>query len=173
MSKPAPSVTLQLEALLFVANEPLSSSRLADLTGADETTVRRSLTDISAHLDSRGWRLACLDDRYQLVTAPEADVTIRQYLQAETRTELSRAALETLAIIAYRGPITRLALEEIRGVASDTMLRNLLQRGLITEAGRSTEPGRPVRYNVSHGFLQHLGLTSLADLPPLPETTET
>jgi segregation and condensation protein B len=161
-----------VEALLFVANEPLSAGRLAELTGSDEAAVTAVLTATGAGLAGRGWRLAVLHDQYQLVTAPEADAAVRHYLQAESRGELSRAALETLAIIAYRGPLTRLALEAIRGVASETMLRNLQQRGLVEEAGRASEPGRPVRYTVSHGFLQHLGLDSLAALPPLPEAAE-
>jgi segregation and condensation protein B len=93
---------------------------------------------------------------------------VRRFLQEETNSELSKPALETLAIVAYRGPVTKSQIEAIRGVASETMLRNLLARGLILEAGKSQEPGRPIRYAISHSFLQHFGLTSAAELPPLP-----
>jgi segregation and condensation protein B len=159
----------QVEALLFVANEPLSAARLAELTEQPEAAVTQALTDIEAGLAQRGWHLSQLAGRYQLVTAPAAAEVVRRYLQAESRSELSKAALEALAIIAYRGPLTRTQLEEIRGVASDTMLRNLLQRGLIREQGHAAEPGRPVRYGVSQAFLHHFGLPSLQALPPLPE----
>lgn len=161
------SLAAQLEALLFVANEPLPASRLAELTTSDATAVSAALSELSENLSTRGLRLTELDSAYQLVTAPEADSAVRRYLEAETRTDLTRAALETLAIIAYRGPVTRSQLDELRGVASETMIRNLLQRGLITEAGRSREPGKPLLYTVSHAFLRHFGLTSLSELPPL------
>lgn len=165
MSKP--DLAAQLEALLFVANEPLPLARLAELTETEPDAVQAALAQLTANRTSSGLRLTELGGAYQLVTAPTADDTVRRYLEAETRTDLSRAALETLAIVAYRGPLTRAQLDEVRGVASDTMIRNLLQRGLITEAGRTDEPGRPQLYTVSHAFLRHFGLSSLADLPPL------
>lgn len=170
MSKP--DLAVQLEALLFVANEPLTIARLAGLAEAQPEAVQAALTHLAATRSGGGLRLTELNGAYQLVTAPAADAAVRRYLEAETRTDLSRPALETLAIVAYRGPVTRSQLDELRGVASDTMIRNLLQRGLITEAGRADEPGRPLLYAVSHAFLRHFGLSSLADLPPL-DTAET
>jgi segregation and condensation protein B len=165
-----PALTHQLEALLFVASEPLTTERLAAIVGATPEAATQALKELEQHLQG-GIRLSHIHGRYRLVTAPDAADTVRAFLQDEVKTELTRPALETLAIIAYRGPLTKTAIEQIRGVASDTMLRNLLARGLITEAGKSNEPGRPLRYTVSHTFLQTFGLTSLRDLPPVPETT--
>ena len=91
-------------------------------------------------------------------------------LQEDTNSELTKPALETLAIVAYRGPITKSGIDELRGVASDAMVRNLLARGLIQEAGAADEPGRPQRFTVSHNFMQHFGLLGLEDLPPIPES---
>ena len=166
-----PAVVL-VEALLFVVNEPLTTPRLAELTGHNTTEIEAALKQLSTKLSGSGLLLTHHNHEYRLVTAPAAASVIRQYLQAETRSDLSRPALETLAIIAYRGPLTRTQLDEIRGVASDTMLRNLLSRGLITEQGVASEPGQPTLYSVSHTFLQHFGLGSLQDLPPLEETAE-
>jgi len=159
----------ELGALLFVANEPLSTEQLATFTGHDTKVVESTLTELSQTLGHTGIQLTQLHGHYRLVTAPDTDKLVRQYLEADSRSDLSKAALETLAIIAYRGPITRAALDEIRGVASDTMLRNLLQRGLIAEHGTAKQPGRPMLYAVSHSFLQHFGLSSLGELPPLEE----
>jgi segregation and condensation protein B len=163
-----PTLADQLEAILFVAPEPISAKRLAQATGAGTAELDQALNELDARLLG-GIRLSRLGGEYRLVTSPGVAGVIRQFLQAESKNELSRPALETLAIIAYRGPLPKSAIEHIRGVASDTMLRNLLARGLITEAGRSTEPGRPPLYAISHTFLQHFGLTSLSELPPVPE----
>ncbi len=163
------SLEAQLEALLFVAHEPLPLSRLAELTEAEPVAVQAALRNLKSQLAERGLIITDLDGEYRLVTAPAADGLVRRYLLAEAKIELSRAALETLAIVAYRGPVTRTQLDEIRGVASDTMVRNLLQRGLIREHGPADEPGKPMRYAVSQAFLLHFGLSSLAELPPLEE----
>ncbi|MDB5178873.1 MAG: scpB [Patescibacteria group bacterium] len=158
-----------LEALLFVATEPLSVAQLAGAAGAGPDDTARALADLQKQLSTTGLRLSQLNGTYRLVTAPETAATVRGFLRAESKAELSRAALETLAIVAYRGPLTRSQIETLRGVSSETMLRNLLGRGLIVEAGRSREPGRPLQYAISHSFLQHFGLTSPTDLPPIPE----
>lgn len=164
-----PTLHQLLEAVLFVASEPLSATQLAKATGADLPDIQQTLDQLQTH-KTNGIQLSHLDGRYRLVTAPETASVVQQFMQAEAKTELTRPALETLAIIAYRGPITKTDIEQIRGVASDTMLRNLTARGLITEAGKSSQPGRPLQYTVSHTFLQHFGLTSTSDLPPIPET---
>ena len=165
-------LSARIEAVLFVSGEPLSTARLAELTGETIKDVETAFTDLSEQLADRGIRLSQHHDGYRLNTAPEADAVVRAYLQDESHTDLTKAALETLAIIAYRGPISKSGVEEIRSVASDTMLRNLMQRGLIVESGRSEEAGRPMLYSVSHSFLHHFGLGSLHDLPPLPESEE-
>ncbi len=159
-----------VEAILFAASEPLSLNRLAKLTGYQLGEVDLALTDIKHRLTG-GIRLSSAEDTYRLVTAPETAAAVRGFLEDSSRQDLSKPALETLAIVAYKGPLTKSAIEEIRGVASDAMIRNLLARALITEAGRSPEPGRPQLYTVSHTFLQHFGLTSATELPPLPEVS--
>lgn len=157
-----------IEAILFAASEPLSASQIAKITGRKSEEVHSALSVITLRLTG-GIRLSVAEGTYRLVTAPEAAAEVRQFLEDSSRQDLSKPALETLAIIAYKGPLTKTAIEDIRGVASDTMIRNLLARGLIAEAGRSSEPGRPQLYGVSHTFLQNFGLTSASELPPLPE----
>lgn len=168
---PELSLTARLQAILFVATEPLGAGRLAEAADASPEATAAALAELESTLAGSGLRLSELNGQYRLVTAPEAASTIRRFLREEANSDLSRPALETLAIVAYRGPLTKSAIEAVRGVASDTMLRNLLSRGLITEAGKSNEPGRPVLYSISQTFLQHFGLTSLRDLPPIPETS--
>jgi len=166
-----PSLTTKLEAILFVAAEPLSLERLAVAADTPVADTQAALQDLASQT-SRGIVLSELGGQYRLTTAPAASAVVRKFLRDESKSDLSKAALETLAIVAYRGPLTRSQVDTVRGVASDTMLRNLLARGLIREAGRSAEPGRPQLYSVSHSFLQHFGLQSPADLPPLPTTSE-
>jgi segregation and condensation protein B len=163
---------VSLLAILFVASEPLSTEQLSRVTDAPEGEVEKTLTSLKSSMGDTGICLSVLDGKYRLVSSPRASNVVKTFLQAETSNELSRAALETLAIVAYRGPITKSRVDAIRGVSSDTMLRNLQARGLILVAGKSEEPGRPETYAVSHTFLQHFGLTSTQDLPPLPEVAE-
>lgn len=157
-----------LEAILFVASEPLSDTALAAASARPVAEVTAALATLAARL-SGGIRLSEVGGTYRLVTAPEAVGMVGAFLADTNRQDLSRPALETLAIVAYKGPLTKSQIETVRGVASETMLRNLLARGLIMEAGRSSEPGRPQLFAVSHTFLAHFGLTSASDLPPLPE----
>jgi segregation and condensation protein B len=157
-----------LEAILFAAGEPMSAKRLGEALASSPEAIDQALTAIERRL-THGVRLARTGGTYRLVTAPESAATVRKFLNDSSSQELTRPALETLAIIAYRGPITKSGVEQIRGVASETMLRGLLSRGLITEAGKSREPGHPKQYEVTHAFLAHFGLTSSNDLPPLPE----
>ena len=166
------SLANQLEAVLFVATEPLSEAQLATACEVEIADAQKALATLATQLASTGLRLSQLRGHYQLVTTPDAAPIVRRYLQQESRNELSRPALETLAIVAYQGPLTKQQIEAVRGVSSETMLRNLASRGLIVEAGRrKTEPGRPIEYAVSHAFLRHFGLTSPADLPPIPQET--
>jgi segregation and condensation protein B len=161
-----------IQALLFAASDPLPLAPLVEASGYPEEDVRAALDELTTAMETTGLRLQHHLDRWQLVTAPTATDAVARLLQAEARSDLSRAALETLAIIAYRGPLTRESLDGIRGVGSETMIRNLLGRGLVIEHDRASEPGRPVRYHVSERFLQHVGLTSLTELPPLDETAD-
>ncbi len=155
-----------LEALLFVAERPLSRRELATLSGAAPETVDALLGDLEVQLRQRGIRLLAAGDRVQLSTAPEAGALIARYV-GMGGLRLSPASLETLAIVAYRQPVTRAAIERIRGVDSDHVLRSLLHRRLVLEQGRAGSAGRPILYGTGFDFLEHFGLNSLDDLPPL------
>lgn len=155
-----------LEALLFVAERPLSRREIATLAGVDRDTVDACLGDLEVSLADRGIRLIVSGDRVELATAPEAGRLIARYVGAGA-TRLSAASLETLAIVAYRQPVTRGAVERIRGVDSDYTMRTLLHRRLIVELGRSEAPGRPFLYGTDFEFLERFGMSSLDQLPPL------
>jgi segregation and condensation protein B len=155
-----------LEALLFVAERPLSRREIASLADVDRDTVDRLLGDLEVTLSTRGIRLVLDGDRVELATAPEAGAVVARYVGADA-VRLSPASLETLAVVAYRQPVTRAAIERIRGVDSDYTVRSLLHRRLIVELGRSDAPGRPFLYGTGFEFLERFGLTSLEELPPL------
>ena len=156
----------QLEALLFVAERPLARREIAAMAGVDRATVDARLGDLEVTLADRGVRLVLSGDRVELVTAPEAGGLIARYVGADA-VRLSPASLETLAIVAYRQPVTRAAVERIRGVDSDYTIRTLLHRRLVVELGRSDTPGRPFLYGTGFEFLERFGLMSLDELPPL------
>lgn len=156
----------QLEALLFVAERPLTRREIATLAGVDRDAVDALLGDLEVALRNRGVRLIAAGDEVQLVTAPEAGSLIARYVGTQGG-KLSVAALETLAIVAYRQPVTRGLIERIRGVDSDYVLRTLIHRRLVLEQGRADTPGRPILYGTGFEFLERFGLTSLDDLPAL------
>jgi segregation and condensation protein B len=155
-----------LEALLFVAERPLSRREIAALAGTDRATVDERLGDLEVSLRERGVRLLIDGDRVELATAPEGGALVARYVGADA-VRLSPASLETLAIVAYRQPVTRSAIERIRGVDSDYTVRSLLHRRLVVELGRSDTPGRPFLYGTGFEFLERFGMTSLDELPPL------
>jgi segregation and condensation protein B len=155
-----------LEALLFVAERPLSRREIASIAGVDRATVDARLGDLETSLAGRGIRLVASADRVELATAPDAGPLVARYVGADA-TRLSPASLETLAIVAYRQPLTKSVIERIRGVDSDYSLRSLMHRRLVVELGRSDAPGRPFLYGTGFDFLERFGLTSLDELPPL------
>jgi segregation and condensation protein B len=155
-----------LEALLFVAEKPLSRREIASLAGIDREAVDALLGDLEVALRERGMRLLIAGETVQLATSPEAGPLIARYVGSEG-VRLSPAALETLAIVAYKQPVTRSTIERIRGVDSDYVVRTLLHRRLIVEQGRADTPGRPILYGTGFDFLERFGLTSLDDLPTL------
>ena len=155
-----------LEALLFVAERPLGRREIAQLAGVDRATVDARIGDLEVSLAARGISLVASGDRIELATAPEAGRLIGRYVGADA-TRLSAAALETLAIVAYRQPVTKSAVERIRGVDSDYTLRALLHRRLVVELGRAETVGRPYLYGTDFEFLERFGLASLDELPPL------
>lgn len=161
------SVKAQIESLLFVAGEPVPSGRLAAVLQVDSSRVEEALAELEAEYQERGFRLQRKGERAQLVTAPEAAEVVRIFLGLELSGRVSPAALETLAIVAYRQPVTRAQIEGVRGVSSDSVLRTLVSRGLVEEQGRLDQVGRPIIYGTTFEFLQQFGLTNLDQLPPL------
>jgi segregation and condensation protein B len=161
------SLPAQVEALLFVAAEPVSPGQITAALESTPAEVNSALDELEVSLRARGLRLQRFGGRVQLTTAPETAEAIERFLGLEAASHLSRAALETLAIIAYQQPVTRPQVDSVRGVNSDGVMRSLLSKGLIQEGGRAEGPGRPILYSTTPAFLQHFGLNSLTDLPPL------
>jgi segregation and condensation protein B len=160
-------LAVKLEAMLFVAAEPATAAQLAAALDVTTSVVERGLRELEEGLAPRGLRLQRHGGRVQLTTAPELAELIERFLGLEAIAHLSRAALETLAIIAYQQPVTRPQVDSIRGVNSDGTMKSLLGKGLIQESGRTEGPGRPILYSTSPAFLQHFGINSLGELPPL------
>jgi segregation and condensation protein B len=161
------SLRASLEALLFVASGPVSLGQLAEAVGEKHDTVEQELHALAEEFaQGRGVCLQWYAGKVQLTSAPAFAACVEKFLGLETTVRLSRAALETLAIIAYRQPITRPGVDGIRGVNSDGVMKSLLTKGLVQEVGRAEGPGRPILYGITSEFLQHFGLSSLADLPP-------
>jgi segregation and condensation protein B len=159
-----------LGALLHVASEPVSVQTLAQQLGCTIEECRDALEVLESRLDGVGLLLQRAgQDDVQISTAPRFAHALQRFLGLERTTRLSPAALETLAIIAYRGPVTRGEIERVRGVDSSGVLQTLLARGLIEPVGRQTAIGSPLLYATTPEFLRFFGLTSLHDLPPLPD----
>lgn len=156
-----------VEALLFVADRALSAAELASVTGASESEVRGALRELIEHYQPRGVVLLEHRKAFRLVSAPDLAEYCRRLLGLDHRRHPSRAALETLGIVAYRGQATRAEIERVRGVDSDSALATLLSRNLIREAGRLDAPGRPAVFTTTDTFLAYFGLTSLDELPEL------
>jgi segregation and condensation protein B len=163
---------VKIEALLFVAPEPVTTAQLATALDVAPSVVERGLNELDAYLATRGLRLQRHTGRFQLTTAPQLTELIERFLGLEATTHLSRAALETLAIVAYQQPVTRPQIDSIRGVNSDSMMKSLLSKGLILESGRADGPGRPILYSTTPEFLQHFGLNSILEMPSLARPEE-
>lgn len=162
-----------LESLLFVAPTPTPVAKLSQVLGVSDEKVEKTLADLADDYVSnrRGLRLLRKGDRVQLTSAPEASSYVERFLGVELNSKLSAAALETLAVIAYRQPVTRAEIEAVRGVSCEGVLRTLIARELVEPVGRLEQPGRPFLYGTTLQFLQYFGLDSLEKLPPLPEHT--
>jgi segregation and condensation protein B len=161
-----------VESLLFVAEGPVTIIALARALETDAAKIENAIAELREDYAERGIRLQRSKDRLQLVSAPEAAQAIEKFLGLEGSGHLSTPALETLAIIAYRQPITRPALEAVRGVNCDGVIHSLTTRGLIQEVGRLETAGRAILYGTTFDFLQNFGLRSVDDLPPLEEEIE-
>ncbi|MEM7539445.1 MAG: SMC-Scp complex subunit ScpB [Chloroflexota bacterium] len=164
-------LTAILESLLFVAETPVEVANLAKTLNLRAETVEQGLHALGQQYElcQRGLRLQEYEGCFQLVTAPTAAPIVEAFLNTTVSTRLSNPALESLAIIAYRQPVTRAQIEAIRGVDSSGVVRSLIQRGLVEERGRLEVVGRPILYGVTELFMQHFGLTNLQELPPLKE----
>ena len=163
-----------VEAVLFAGGEPVEASRLCEITGL----VKQELEQVISALEDRykdpgsGIELLRLNDSYQLATKQEFAAYIKSALEIKKNSQLSPAALETLTIIAYNQPVTKGFVENVRGVDSSGVVHSLVEKDLLAEAGRLDLPGRPIAYKTTENFLRAFRLSSLKDLPPLPEPSE-
>jgi segregation and condensation protein B len=156
-----------LEAVCFSLNRAVTLAEVASIMGRTSAAVAAAAESLAEQLRGRGLMLQRHDDQLQLVTRPETAWAVQRALQPERPTRLSRPALETLAIVAYRQPLTRAGIEAIRGVNCEAVLESLERRGLIAEVDRQDTPGRPRLFGTTLRFLQIVGLERVDDLPPL------
>lgn len=161
------SLEAKLEALLFVAPGLVTVRQLAEALEATPRSVEKALETLEEAYAERGIRLQRHKGELRLTSAPQTAALVERFLDLEATTRLSHAALECLAIVAYRQPVTRPQIDAVRGVNSDSAMRSLLTHGLIEEAARADTPGRPILYNTTSEFLQQFGLNKLEALPPL------
>jgi len=163
------SLEQRLEAMLTIAIEPVTAEELADLTDTDSDTVRsalRALRDQAAS-ERRGFTFTELASGWVMQSSPDVAEDVTRFANRDVSHRLSAAALETLAIVAYRQPVSRSQVSALRGVNVDGVVRLLEQRGYIEERGRAEGPGQPILYGTTEIFLDRLGLASLSELPPI------
>ena len=163
-----------VEAIVFASGEPVPLNRLALALELDEETAARIADDWVQDVNTRGGGLSALklDDRYQLCSNKECAAYVRRAMDIRRNTPLSQAAMEVLAIIAYNQPVSRPFVEQVRGVDCSAVMQGLQQKGLIEERGRMDLPGRPLLYGTTANFLRCFGISSLEQLPPLPQKQE-
>jgi segregation and condensation protein B len=164
---PKPSTVQLIESLLFVAGEPITVAQLVHALELPADAIEAALDRLSAECAGRGVRVQRHGDGVQQVSAPEAAAAIERFMGVQPQNRLSAAALEALAIVAYRQPITRAQVDALRGVDSSGVMRALLGRDLIAEVGRLETVGRPIQYGTTQEFLRQFGLSSLTELPPI------
>ena len=163
-----------IEAILFASGDPVSIDRIAATLEVEAETIERiaqNLMDLYS-FEKRGIRIVRLERTLQMCSSPEYAEKIRAVMETRRAARLSPALLEVLAIVAYRQPVTRAYIEQIRGVDSTYSVSTLIEKGLIEEAGRLDVPGRPMLFKTTHDFLRTFGLSNTDDLPPLPEFEE-
>ena len=163
-----------IEAILFASGEPVQQSRIAQVLDIEEDTVIQLADDLMHEVNTRagGLRIVRLDDSYQMCTKSEYAEYIRKALDIRRNTPLSQAAMEVLAIIAYNQPVTRAFIEQVRGVDCGAVIQGLVSKSLIEEKGRLELPGRPLLYGTTADFLRCFGISSLEQLPPMPQKDE-
>lgn len=158
-----------IESILFVAEKPVSVTELASATGLMVTEVQNALKELSGDYEKKGIKIIRKGEYFSFVSDPANASFVSKYLNEELRHDLTDQALETLAIVTYKQPITRIEIEEIRGVNSEQLIRNLLIRGLVCEVGRKESIGRPILYGTTMEFIQYFGLLSEDDIPKIEE----
>jgi segregation and condensation protein B len=172
MTDQSPETTLnnllaRIEAILFVASGPATSAQIGEALSVPAREIESALVELQKEYEGRrGISIQSHGGRFQLTTAAELGSDVEKFLGIESTAKLSRASVETMAIIAYKQPITRPGIDAIRGVSSDGVIKSLLAKGLIQEVGRADGPGRPILFSTTTDFLQHFGLNSLEQLPP-------
>ncbi len=154
-----------VEALLFSSDKPLPAKQISQILNISEKNVLKNVEELNHLYESRAFKIIQVAGGFQMVTKPEYYGWIRQLYKTRSRNRLSRAALETLAVIAYKQPVSRVEVEHIRGVNSDGVIGTLLERNLITIKGRAETVGRPLLYGTTEEFLRYFGLNDLSDLP--------
>ena len=165
----AEDLALAVEAVCFVLNRPVSLGELGSILGRHQRAVEQAVEALAGQLRERGLMLQRHRDQLQLVTRPQVAWAAQRALNPERPGRLSRPALETLAIVAYRQPITRAGIEAIRGVNCEAVLESLERRGLVGEVARAESPGHPRLFGTTLRFLQLVGLERIEELPPLPD----
>jgi len=159
-----------LEAILFAAGDPVSISRLEEITGAQQDVIHRTLTKMTADYENNPWGgllVRRLENEYVMCTKPHMKTVFERMFQPKSRPPMSQATYETLAVIAYNQPVTRAQVEAVRGVSSDSIITRLLDRGWITECGTLDAPGRPSVFETTQQFLMEFGIASVAEMPAM------
>lgn len=158
-----------LEALLFVSDEPVAAVALAQALGVERREAEELCDELARSYEERGAGLVLRNvaGGWRLSTSPDVAPMVERFVVSSRHSRLTKAALETVGIVAYKQPVTRHQISAIRGVNSDGVLRALVERGLVAEVGREEGPGRPVLYGTTPAFLERLGLPSLSALPSL------
>ena len=166
-----PTVESVVEAVLFAGDEPLKEARLADIVGTSVKEIRKHIKDLNDKYQARNnaFRIEQIAGGYQMLTLGVYNHWVKKLLRVRSESKLSSAALETLAIIAYKQPIIRADIEAVRGVAAGEVIRGLMYKGLVKIVGRAEVLGRPMLYGTTKKFLEVFGLNSLKDLPKIEE----
>lgn len=163
-----------IENILFIADSPINMEKIGEVFNGEmnKAEIKGILDELKADYNGRGVQLVEIAEGYQLCTRPEYAEWIKKFYKIDKGSKLSHASLETLSIIAYKQPITRIEMEEIRGVDSGGVVKTLSEKNLIKNMGRKKVPGRPMMYGTTRKFLEYFGLKSLTDLPTLEELKE-
>lgn len=160
-----------IEAVMFAYGDPITIEKLSEATGVDEETAVKLVDRLEQQYNVResGLRILRINNGFQIAARPEFADNIKKALETRKQQPLSQAAMETLAIVAYNQPVTNGFVEQVRGIDSSSVMRNLVERGLLEEAGRLDLPGRPISYRTTDTFLRCFGLSRIEELPPLPD----